>query len=170
MSRQTLFFIPRPVDPTSLSCKYPSAHKPYFSYHVLLTQLRSHASVLWPITLISHTRPVDPASLSWKYPSAHKPYFSYQLFERMPRPIDSGSFPYKRPLNSNHPVHCTFLIWSHFIYWTQLIALRPFSCTHATLIKFYSYKPNELPSSRSIPSKRFHPAFWIMYCLCHLIR
>ena len=120
-------------------------HKPYFSYHVPLTQLRSHAS-----TLRVHKpyfsyyfferipRSVDLGSFSCKYPSAYKPYFSYQLFERMPPPIDPGSFRYKRPLNSNHPVHRTFLIWSHFIQWTQLIALRQLSSTHATLIRFYS--------------------------------
>ena len=91
---QTLFLIPRPVDPGSLSCKHPSAHKPYFSYQLFEFMLR----------------PADPGLLSCKCPSAHKPYFSYQLFERMPRPIDPGSFPYKRSLNSNHPVHRTFLI------------------------------------------------------------
>ena len=114
---QTLFLIPRPVDPASLSCKHPSAHKPYFSYHFFERMPRpvdprsfSCKCPSGPQTLFLIPRPVDPASLSCKYPLAHKPYFSYQLFERMPRPIDSGSFPYKRPLNSNHPVHRTFLI------------------------------------------------------------
>ena len=140
------------------------AHKPYFSYHVPSTQLRSHASVLRPTNLISHTifsnipstqlhshasilqptnlifhttfrqprfilmqAPFGPQTLFLipffrahipstqlyshaKHPSTHKPYFSYQLFERMPRPIDPDSFPYKLPLNFNHPVHRTFLI------------------------------------------------------------
>ena len=30
-------------------------------------------------------------------PSAHKPYFSYYFFERMPRPVDPGSFSCKHP-------------------------------------------------------------------------
>ena len=51
---KTLFFILRPVDPGLSSCKHPSAHKPYFSYHVPSTQLHSHASTLRPTNLIFH--------------------------------------------------------------------------------------------------------------------
>ena len=52
---QTLFLIPRPVDPDSLSCKCPSTPKPYFLYHVPSTQLRSHACTLQSTNLIFHT-------------------------------------------------------------------------------------------------------------------
>ena len=147
-SYQLFEHIPRPVHPASLLCKCSLVHKPYFLYQLFECIPRFFDSGLF----------------SYKYFLAHKPYLSYQLFKWMSCPINPSLFPYKRPLNSYHPVYYTFLIWSYFIYWTQLIALCPFCSTHATLIKFYSYKPNELPSSRSIPSKLFHPTFWIMYC------
>ena len=119
---QLLFLISRPVDPASLSCKYPfptnlifptifmsACHVP--STQVLSCKCPSVHKLYFSYQLFERMpRPVNPASFSCKCPLAHKPYFSYQLLERMPSPIDSGSFPCKRPLNSNHPVHCTFLI------------------------------------------------------------
>ena len=64
MSRQTLFFIPRPIDPTSLSCKHPSAHKPYFSYQLFEFMLR----------------PVDPGLFSCKHPSGPQTLFLIPTF------------------------------------------------------------------------------------------
>ena len=62
------------------------AHKPYFSYHVLLTQFRSHSMSFGPINLIFHTIFLNAchvpltqrhfhANVLW----AHKPFFSYHV-------------------------------------------------------------------------------------------
>ena len=197
---QTLFFIPRaqlmlcPVDSDASLVKPYFSYQPSSSYHLV----NSHASVLraYDPYFSYHffermPHPIDSGSFSCKYPlgpqilffiptfrvhttshwpSSHKPYFSYQLFEFILHPIDPGLFPCKNQLNPNHPVHRTFLIWSHFIHWIRFIKLCSLNSIHTTLIEFHSCKPVELPSSRSILLKLFHPAFWIMYCLCHLIR
>ena len=60
---QTLFLIPLPVDPASLSCKCLLTHKPYFSYHFFERM----------------PCPVNPRSFSCKCPLTHKPYFSYHV-------------------------------------------------------------------------------------------
>ena len=120
--------MPRPVDPASLSCKHPSVHKPYFSYHVPSTQLRSHASTLWPTNLIFHTNFLSschvPSTQLRSHAStlrAHKPYFSYHFFERMPRPFDPASFLCKCP-----SVHKPY--FSYHVPSTQL-------CSHASTLR-----------------------------------
>ena len=102
-AQQTLFFIPRPVD-ASLSCKHPSGPQtlffiPIFRAHAT-TQVRSHASVLRPTNLISHTNSSSACHVPSTQVHSHASVFwpinlishMYQLFECMPCPIDPGSF------------------------------------------------------------------------------
>ena len=93
------------------------AHKPYFSYHVPLTQLHSHASVLRAHKPYFHTifssACYVPSTQVHSHASILRPInliFHTNFSSACHVPIDPGSFPCKCLLNSNHPVHRTFLI------------------------------------------------------------